>query len=88
MTPEQFIAKWENSTLKERPPLAADLDVSLINPDRAALGFAEGAQPALDQRRVGEHPAVQGGVIEPVAKFFRTRFATALRSAEPAQSLP
>src|SRR3954469_12675378 len=28
------------------------------------MGFAEGAQPALDQGRVGQHPAVQGGVID------------------------
>ena len=27
------------------------------------MGFAEGAQPALDQRRVGPDPAVQGGVV-------------------------
>src|SRR3954471_5848911 len=27
------------------------------------MGFAEGAQPALDQGRVGQHPAVQGGVV-------------------------
>src|SRR3982750_2708237 len=28
------------------------------------MGFAEGAQPALDQGRVGQHPAVQGGVVD------------------------
>src|SRR4051794_25093684 len=28
------------------------------------MGFAEGPQPALDQGRVGQHPAVQGGVID------------------------
>src|SRR3954463_15583423 len=28
------------------------------------MGFAEGAQPALDQGSVGQHPAVQGGVID------------------------
>src|SRR4051794_32965425 len=28
------------------------------------MGFAEGAQPAFDQGRVGQHPAVQGGVID------------------------
>src|SRR3954468_13929169 len=27
------------------------------------MGLAEGAQPLLDQRRVGQHPAVQGGVV-------------------------
>src|SRR4051812_48336750 len=28
------------------------------------MGFAEGPQPALDRRRVGQHPAVQGGVVD------------------------
>ncbi len=28
------------------------------------MGFAEGSQPTLDQRRVGQHPAVQGGVVD------------------------
>ena len=28
------------------------------------MGFAEGAQPALDQRRIGQDPAVQGGVVD------------------------
>src|SRR3954471_2297423 len=28
------------------------------------MGFAEGAQPALNQRRIGQHPPVQGGVID------------------------
>src|SRR4051812_9099067 len=46
------------------PPLAADLDVSLIHADRATMGFAEGPQPALDQRRVGQHPPVQSGVVD------------------------
>src|SRR3954468_4060540 len=40
-------------------PLAADLDVCLIDADRAAMGFAEGPQPPLDQGRVGQNPAVQ-----------------------------
>jgi hypothetical protein len=26
--------------------------------------LAEGPQPALDQRRIGQHPAVQGGVVD------------------------
>src|SRR3954468_589472 len=30
-------------------PLTANLDVCLIDPDRAAMGFAKGPQPALDQ---------------------------------------
>src|SRR3954453_5034247 len=28
------------------------------------MEFAEGPQPALDQGRVGQHPAVQGGVVD------------------------
>src|SRR3954449_11922700 len=28
------------------------------------MGLAEGTQPALDQGRVGQHPAVQGGVVD------------------------
>jgi len=44
-------------------PLTADLDVGLVNANRAAVGFAEGTQPMLDQRRVGQNPAVQGAVI-------------------------
>ena len=47
----------------EVAPLTADLDVGLINPDRTAVRLAELAQPLLDQRRVGEYPAVQGAVI-------------------------
>ena len=31
------------------PPLAPDLDVRFVDPDRAAMGFAEGPQPPLDQ---------------------------------------
>src|SRR3954463_15718778 len=28
------------------------------------MGFAEGPQPALDQRGIGQNPAVQGGVVD------------------------
>src|SRR4051794_26463789 len=45
----------------EIAPLAPDLDVGFVDADRAAMGFAEGPQPALDQGRIGQHPAVQGG---------------------------
>ena len=45
-------------------PLSSDLDVRFINPDRAAMGFAEGAQPALDQRGIGQNPAVEGRVVD------------------------
>src|SRR3954462_2242534 len=44
-------------------PLAADLDVCLVDPDRTAMGLAEGPQSLLDQGRIGQHPAVQGGVV-------------------------
>ena len=35
-------------------PLAADLDVRLVNANRPAVRFSERTQPALDQRRVGQ----------------------------------
>src|SRR3954465_15649482 len=44
-------------------PLAADLDVGLVNANRPAVRLAKGPQPALDQRRVSQDPAVHGGVI-------------------------
>src|SRR3954467_10857662 len=31
---------------------------------RAAMGFAEDPQPALDQGGIGQNPAVQGGVVD------------------------
>src|SRR5687768_4498167 len=34
-------------------PLAADLDVRFIDPDRAAMGLAEGPQSLLNQGRIG-----------------------------------
>ena len=46
------------------PPLAADLDVCFVDANRAAVWLAEGPQPRLDQGRVGQHPAVQGGVVD------------------------
>src|SRR3954453_13686591 len=45
------------------PPLAADLDVCLINPDRAAVWLVELPQSLLDERGIGQDPTVQGGVI-------------------------
>src|SRR4051812_16450424 len=36
---------------------------ALVNAKRPAVRLAEGSQPALDQRRVGQNPAVQGGVV-------------------------
>ena len=45
-------------------PLAADLDVGLIDLDRAAVRLAKRAQPFLDQWRIGQDPTVQGAVID------------------------
>ena len=47
----------------EVAPLTTHLDVGLIDPDRPAVRLAKLAQPLLDQRRVGEHPTVQGAVV-------------------------
>src|SRR3954451_12386555 len=46
------------------PPLAADLDVRFIDANRPAVWLAEGAQSLLDQGRVGQHPPVQGRVVD------------------------
>ena len=45
-------------------PLAPDADVGLVDADRPAVELAEWAQPALDQRRVGQHPPVHGTVVD------------------------
>src|SRR3954453_20882737 len=45
-------------------PLAADLDVGLVNANRPAVRLAKGSQPTLDQRRAAQDPAVQGGVVD------------------------
>ena len=37
------------------------------------MRFAEGAQPALDQRRVGQDPTVQGGVVHRQATLPKER---------------
>ncbi len=50
-------------------PLTPDPDLGLIDADRTAMGLAEGTQPAFDRRRVGQHPAVHGGVIDLEATF-------------------
>jgi hypothetical protein len=44
-------------------PLAADLDVRLVNANRPAMRLAKELQPALDQRRIGQDPTVQGGMV-------------------------
>src|SRR3954454_4781221 len=59
-------------------PLPPDLDVRFIDPDRATMGFAEGPQPALDQGRVGQHPAVQGGVVDLQAALQEQLFDVAI----------
>lgn len=44
-------------------PPAADADVGLVDAHRAVVWLAELTQAPLDGRRVGEHPAVDRGVI-------------------------
>ena len=53
----------------EVAPLAANLDVGLIDPHRAAVWPTELPHPLLDQGRVGQHPPVQGGMIHLQAAF-------------------
>ena len=36
---------------------------ALVNANRPAVGLSEVPQPALDQWRIGQNPAVQGGVV-------------------------
>ena len=56
----------------EVAPLATDPDVGLVDPDRSTMGLTELAQPLLDQRRIGEHPAVQRAVIDLDTALLRT----------------
>lgn len=44
-----------------RQPLAADPDVRFVDAHQAAFLLAEGALPALDRRRLVEHPSIDGG---------------------------
>ena len=53
----------------EVAPLAADPDVSLVDPDRSAVWPTELAQPLLDQRCVSQNPTVQGGVVHLQTSF-------------------
>ncbi len=72
-------------------PLAPDPDVGLVDAHRPAVGLAERAQPALDQRRVGQHPAVHGAVVdlEDVLEEQLLDVAIAQRVAEvPGDRLP
>ena len=50
------------------------------------MGLAEGPQPALDQGRVGQHPAVQGGVVDLQAALQKQLFDVAI--AERVAQLP
>ena len=43
--------------------LTPHLDVRFVDADRAAVRFAELPQPLFDPRRVGQDPAVQGGIV-------------------------
>ncbi len=52
-------------------PFAADLDIGLINPDRAAMGSTKLPQPFLDDRCISQYPAVDRAMIDleaPLAK--------------------
>src|SRR3954451_19733810 len=59
-------------------PLAADLDVSLVNANRSAMRLAKGSQPALDQWRVDQDPAVQSAVIHRQAALQEELFNVAV----------
>ena len=48
----------------ESAPLAANFDVSLVNADRTAMRPSELAKAFLDHRRIGERPAIDGGVVD------------------------
>src|SRR3954470_3461569 len=50
------------------------------------MGFAEGSQPALDQGRVGQHPPVQGGVVDLQAALQKQLFDVAI--AERVAQIP
>src|SRR5699024_2632928 len=52
-------------------PFAAELDIGLINPDRAAMGSTKLPQPFLDDRCISQYPAVDRAMIDleaPLAK--------------------
>src|SRR5207249_2020379 len=53
-------------------------DVSLVDAQRAAVWLAEGSQTLLDQRRVGQNPAVQGAVIHLQATLQEQLFDVAI----------
>src|SRR3954470_15736911 len=60
------------------PPMAADLDVRLVDADRPAVWLAEGPQSLLDQGRVGQHPPVQGRVVDLQAALQKQLFDVAI----------
>lgn len=45
-------------------PLAADLNVGLVNPNRSAMRPAKLAKTLLDRRRIAQYPAVDRAVID------------------------
>ena len=70
----------------QRPPLAADLHIGLIDPDRAAMGPPKSAQPLLDQRRVSDNPTIACGIIDREAAFVEHLFQIAI--AERISQMP
>src|SRR5699024_9228436 len=60
-------------------PFAADLDIGLINPYRAAMGSTKLPQPFLADRCISQYPAVDHAMINleaPLAKhLFQVRIA-------------
>ena len=61
----------------EGAPLAAELHIGLVDPDRAAMGLADTAQTFLDHRRVGGRPAIDGGAIDLEAALGEQAFEVA-----------
>ena len=50
-------------------PLAANLDVGFVNPDRTTVGSAERAKPLLDDGCIGQDPPVDRAVVDLEAAF-------------------
>ena len=55
-------------------PFAADLDIGLINPDRAAVGSSKLPQPFLDHRSISQYPAVDRAMIDLETPFAKHLF--------------
>jgi hypothetical protein len=45
-------------------PLATDLDIGFVDPDRATMRLAEETQSLLDQGRIRQTPSIDGAVID------------------------